>query len=41
MEFEQFKVKVLNKSLTIGDAFDHVLSKKLTKDLKYLECTKV
>ena len=30
MEFEQFKVKVLNKSLTIGDAFDHVLSKKLT-----------
>ena len=30
MEFEQFKTKVLNKSLTVGDAFDHILSKKLT-----------
>ena len=30
MEFEQFKAKVLNKSLTIGDAFDHILAKKLT-----------
>mgnify|MGYP003142785358 FL=1 len=30
MEFEQFKTKVLNKSLTVGDAFDHILAKKLT-----------
>jgi len=30
MEFEQFKTKVLNKSLTVGDAFDHILAKNLT-----------
>ena len=29
MEFEEFKTKVINKSLTIGDAFDHILAKKL------------
>ena len=29
MEFEEFKTKVINKSLTVGDAFDHILAKKL------------
>lgn len=30
MEFEEFKTKVINKSLTVGDAFDHILGKKLS-----------